>query len=66
MIQLDSKKEVRKLKIYKLMQGSNLHAVKKVRGKEAEKERGNQEIVSKAMKAMSLDVLRGCGLQLRL
>lgn len=39
MIQLDSKKEVRKLKIHKLMQASNLHAVKKVRGKEAEEER---------------------------
>lgn len=62
MIQLYSKKDGRKLKIYKLMQGNNLYAVKKVRGKEENKERGTQEIVSKAMSAIGSNVLRGCGL----
>ena len=62
MIQLYSKKEVRKLKIYKLMQGNNLYAVKKVRGKEEDKERGDQEIVSKAMSVTGSDKLHGCEL----
>lgn len=62
MIQLYSKRDVRKLKIYKLMQGNNLYTIKRVRGKEENKEGGNEEIVSEAMRAIGSNMLPGCGL----